>query len=131
MQAPPTVILSDDGARYRCGRCGRVLVIAEFGALKPGAIYVNVSRGPVAQEPALLAALESGRIAAAGLDVFTVEPLPAGHPFWTMPNVLVSPHYSGETVNTGPLPAQRFMRNLRAFRSGERQEGLVNLDEGY
>jgi phosphoglycerate dehydrogenase-like enzyme len=62
----------------------------EFAALKPGALYVNVSRGPVAREPALLAALQSGTLAAAGLDVFTVEPLPPGHPFWTMPNVLVS-----------------------------------------
>jgi phosphoglycerate dehydrogenase-like enzyme len=71
---------------------------AEFQAMKRGVIYVNVSRGGVAQEPALLEALHSGHVAAAGLDVFAVEPLPADHPFWSMPQVIVSPHYSGEPL---------------------------------
>ena len=100
-------------------------------ALKPGAILVNVSRGPIVQEAALLDALTSGHLGGAGLDVFAVEPLPAEHPFWTLPNVLVSPHYSGETVNTSDLPARRFVRNLRAYLQGELQEGLVDLDQGY
>jgi phosphoglycerate dehydrogenase-like enzyme len=104
---------------------------AELGALKPGAIFINVSRGPVAQEPALLAGLQSGKIAAAGLDVFTVEPLPSGHPFWTMPNVLVSPHYSGETVNNSNLPAERFVRNLHAWLANRELEGNVDLAQGY
>ena len=104
---------------------------AEFDALRPRAIFINVSRGPIAQEPALLAALQSGKLAAAGLDVFTVEPLPAGHPFWTMPNVLVSPHVSGETVNNSNLPAQRFVRNLHAWLANRELEGTVDLDEGY
>src|SRR5262249_12531576 len=72
---------------------------AEFGAMKRGAVYVNVSRGGVAQEAALREALASGRVAAAGLDVFAVEPLPPEHPFWQLPQVVVSPHYCGETVN--------------------------------
>src|SRR5262249_10495652 len=72
---------------------------AEFAATKRGAIYVNVSRGPVAQEAALVSALQSGRLAGAGLDVFAVEPLPHDHPLWSMPQVVVSPHFSGETVN--------------------------------
>jgi phosphoglycerate dehydrogenase-like enzyme len=100
-------------------------------ALKPGALLVNVSRGPIVQEKALIEVLRNGPLAGAGLDVFAVEALPREHPFWMMPNVLVSPHYSGETVNTGPLPAQRFVRNLRAFLRDGAQEGLVNLDEGY
>jgi len=103
----------------------------EFEAFKPGAVFINVSRGPVVQEPALLAALQSGQVAAAGLDVFTVEPLPAEHPFWTMPNVLVSPHYSGETVNNSRLPAQRFLRNLHAWLANRELEGIVDLDHGY
>jgi phosphoglycerate dehydrogenase-like enzyme len=102
-----------------------------FTALKPGAIYVNVSRGPVAQEPALLAALRSGHLAGAGLDVFSVEPLPKDHPFWTMPNVLVSPHYSGETVNNSNLPAHRFVRNLHSWLAGRELEGTVDLEQGY
>jgi phosphoglycerate dehydrogenase-like enzyme len=104
---------------------------AEFAALKPGCIYVNVSRGGIAQEPALLAALESGRVRAAGLDVFAVEPLPSDHPFWRMPNVLVSPHYSGETINTSSRPAERFARNLRNWLSSAPLEGVVDLQWGY
>jgi phosphoglycerate dehydrogenase-like enzyme len=104
---------------------------ADFAAMKRGAIYVNVSRGSIAQEAALLDALRSGQVAAAGLDVFAVEPLADGHPFWTMPNVLVSPHYSGETVNNSALPSERFARNLRAWAAGREPEGVVNLECGY
>src|SRR5205823_4706604 len=76
---------------------------AEFQAMRQGSFYVNVSRGPVAQETALVEALQSGRLAGAGLDVFEVEPLPADHPLWTLPNVVISPHYSGEMVNNSAL----------------------------
>lgn len=103
----------------------------EFAAMKRGAIYINVSRGPIAQESALLSALLSGQVAAAGLDVFAVEPLPANHPFWTMPNVVLSPHYSGETVNNSALPSERFARNLRAWKAGRELEGVVDLEWGY
>jgi phosphoglycerate dehydrogenase-like enzyme len=104
---------------------------AEFEALKSGAIYLNVSRGSIAQEQALLEALRSGRVAAAGLDVFAVEPLPTDHPFWTMPNVIVSPHYSGETVNQSSLPAERFARNLWNWIGQRELEGVVQLERGY
>lgn len=102
-----------------------------FAAMKPGVIFVNVSRGAIAQETALLDALRSGQVAAAGLDVFAVEPLPADHPFWTMPQVLVSPHYSGETVNRSDQPVRRFSRNLAAWLSSRPLEGLVDLQQGY
>jgi phosphoglycerate dehydrogenase-like enzyme len=104
---------------------------AEFAAMKPGVIYINVSRGAVAQEQALLAALQSGHVAAAGLDVYATEPLGTDHPFWELPQVLVSPHYSGDTVNNSPLPAERFARNLRAWLTGRQLEGMVNLELGY
>lgn len=100
-------------------------------ACRRGAILINVSRGPIVQESALLEALGSGHLGGAGLDVFAVEPLAKEHPFWTMPNVIVSPHYSGETVNTSELPSRRFVRNLHAFQAGDLPEGLVNVDEGY
>lgn len=112
-------------------RTDGMISLVALQAIRPQAILVNVSRGPIVQEKALIEVLRNGPLGGAGLDVFAVEPLPKEHPFWTMPNVLVSPHYSGETVNTGPLPAQRFVRNLRAFQEGNLQEGLVNLDEGY
>ena len=104
---------------------------AEFKAMRPGAFFINVSRGPVAQDAALVAALQSGHLAGAGLDVFADEPLPPEHPLWAMPNVVVSPHYSGETVNTSALPAQRFTRNLRNWLAGRELEGNVNLELGY
>jgi phosphoglycerate dehydrogenase-like enzyme len=104
---------------------------AEFRALKRGALYVNVSRGGVAQEAALLEALRSGQVAAAGLDVFAVEPLAADHPFWDMPQVVISPHYSGETVNNSARPAQRFARNLHAWLARGELEGRVDLEWGY
>lgn len=103
----------------------------EFTSLRPDSYYINISRGPVAQEAALLAALHSGPLGGAGMDVFAVEPLPIQHPFWSMPNVVISPHYSGETVNNSALPAQRFLRNLRRWQTEEPFEGNVDLEHGY
>lgn len=104
---------------------------AEFAAMKRGVLYINVSRGAVAEETALLTALESGHVAAAGLDVFAAEPLAPEHPFWAMPQVVVSPHYCGETVNQSAQPAERFARNLRNGLSGRTLEGVVDLEWGY
>jgi phosphoglycerate dehydrogenase-like enzyme len=112
-------------------RTAGMLGPAEFAAMKPGAVYVNVSRGGVAQEQALLDSLRTGRLAGAGLDVYATEPLPPEHPFWSMPQVLVSPHYSGETVNNSDQPAARFARNLHAFLQGKPLEGIVDPDWGY
>jgi len=104
---------------------------AEFAAMKRGIIYINISRGAVAQEAALLAALDSGKVAAAGLDVFAAEPLPPDHPLWSYPQVIISPHYSGEVINNSATPAERFARNLRAWGAGRRMDGLVDLEWGY
>jgi phosphoglycerate dehydrogenase-like enzyme len=104
---------------------------AEFAAMKPGVIYINISRGPLAQEGALLDALKRGHVAAAGLDVFSTEPLPAEHPFWTMPQVVFSPHYAGEVINQSDRPAERFARNLAAWMMGRTLEGVVDLAWGY
>jgi phosphoglycerate dehydrogenase-like enzyme len=103
----------------------------EFRAMKRGVIYINVSRGGVAQEQALLEALQSGHVAAAGLDVFAVEPLTPDHPLWTLPQVFISPHVSGETINQSTLPVERFARNLRSWLAGRELEGTVNLEWGY
>ncbi len=104
---------------------------AEFAAMRPGAFYVNVSRGGVAREAALLHALRSGKLAGAGLDVFADEPLPPEHPLWDMPQVIVTPHVSGEVVNQSALPAERFARNLRNWLAGGPLEGVVSLEWGY
>ena len=102
-----------------------------FQAIRAGAIVINVSRGPVIQESELWKALQSGRVFGAGLDVFTTEPLPADNPLWSYPNVIVSPHYSGETVNLYAPPAERFARNLRNWLAGREMEGTVKLELGY
>jgi phosphoglycerate dehydrogenase-like enzyme len=104
---------------------------ADFQAMKRGVLYINVSRGPIAQESALIEALRTGQVAAAGLDVFAVEPLPQDHPFWTLPNVLVSPHYSGETVNRSAQPGELFLRNLCSYLNGELVGKRVDLTLGY
>ena len=103
----------------------------EFAAMKRGAFYVNVSRGGIAQEPALLEALRSNHLAGAGLDVFAAEPLSAEHLLWTLPQVIVSPHFSGETINQSSRPGELLLRNLRAFLRGEPVGHLVNLSLGY
>jgi phosphoglycerate dehydrogenase-like enzyme len=121
------VVVAAPFTRETDGLLGR----AEFAAMKRGAFYVNVSRGGVAQEPALLDALRSGQLAGAGLDVFAAEPLAADHPFWSMPQVIVSPHYSGETVNTSSRPGELFLRNLRAYLGGQPIGHRVDLRLGY
>ena len=68
---------------------------AEFDALKPGALLVNIARGGVIDQPALCAALQSGRLGGAGLDVTSPEPLPADDPLWACPNLLITPHFAG------------------------------------
>ncbi len=103
----------------------------EFAAMKQGAFFINISRGQVAREEALVQALRSGHLAGAGLDVYAVEPLPADHPFWIMPQVIVSPHYSGEIVNHSARPGEVFLRNLRAYLDGRPLSRLVDLARGY
>jgi phosphoglycerate dehydrogenase-like enzyme len=73
----------------------KILSRAVIGAMKPTAYVINIARGQMIDEPALIEALQTHRIAGAGLDVAVKEPLPAEHPFWTMPNVLITPHIGG------------------------------------
>jgi phosphoglycerate dehydrogenase-like enzyme len=104
---------------------------AEFAAMKRGAFYINVSRGNVAQEPALVEALRSGHLAGAGLEVFAAEPLTPEHPLWSLPNVVITPHYSGETVNQSSQPGELLIRNLHAWQAGKPVGKRVNLELGY
>jgi glyoxylate/hydroxypyruvate reductase A len=100
-----------------------------LGLLPQGAKLINVSRGAVVDEPALITALRSGRIGEATLDVFAVEPLPAGHPLWTMENVLITPHLASITV---PEDAARDVaESIRRVRSGAPPLHLVDPRRGY
>src|SRR5262249_40679506 len=104
---------------------------AEIAVMKPSSVIMNVGRGAVIDEPALIAALGAGKIRGAALDVFEVEPLPADHPFWKMENVLLSPH-TADRVNGFMEPAfQCFFENLNRFRRGEALESVVDKYAGY
>jgi D-2-hydroxyacid dehydrogenase (NADP+) len=92
-----------------------------FGAMKPTAALVNVARGRVVDEPALIEALRSGRIAAAALDCVWDEPLPEASPVWELPNVLVTPHTAGETQRYEDNVLDLLQENLGRLRRGERE----------
>jgi phosphoglycerate dehydrogenase-like enzyme len=97
--------------------------------LKPGARVINVGRGALIAEDALLAALRDGHVGAAALDVFEQEPLPPDHPFWSMDTVLVSPHMSGDLVGWRERVVDRFAANLRRWAAGEPLLDVVDLNE--
>ena len=102
-----------------------------FARMKPSALFVNVARGPVVEEHALMSALQQGEISGAGLDVFTEEPLPQDHPFWEMPNVIVSPHMSGDFVGWREVLAQIFVDNFERWVAGEPLDSVVDKRLGY
>jgi len=87
--------------------------------LRPGARVINVGRGGLIDEDALLAALNAGGVAGAALDVFATEPLPEGHPFWMMDQVVVSPHMSGDLIGWERDVVGGFAENLRRWQAGE------------
>jgi D-2-hydroxyacid dehydrogenase (NADP+) len=91
---------------------------ARLSRMKPGAHFINVGRGELVEEPALVAALQSGHIAGAGLDVFAVEPLPQDSPLWSMPNVIVTPHSSGASPKSAIRAEKLFVENFRNFLAG-------------
>ncbi len=100
-----------------------------FGRLPRGARLVNCGRGGHLDQEALLAALDSGQIAAAVLDVTSPEPLPAGHPLWRDPRVLITPHIASMTQPETAVEA--VLENLRRHRAGEPLLGLVDRRRGY
>jgi phosphoglycerate dehydrogenase-like enzyme len=109
----------------------RLFDAAAFAAMKPGALLVNIARGAIVDEGALVAALRSGPLGGAALDVFAHEPLPAGHPLWSLPNVLLSPHISGMTPHYDARASLVFAENLRRYRAGEPLLNLVDKAAGY
>jgi phosphoglycerate dehydrogenase-like enzyme len=103
----------------------RGLVDADFlGAMKDGALLVNVARGPVVVTDDLVDALHAGRLRAA-LDVTDPEPLPAGHPLWSAPNVLITPHVGGATPAMWPRAYRLVRRQLERFAAGEPVENVM------
>jgi phosphoglycerate dehydrogenase-like enzyme len=99
--------------------------------MKPTGVLINVGRGAVVDEPALIRALETGKIRGAALDVFAVEPLPARHPFYKMENVLLSPHTADHVQDFIHLAVECFLENLRRFQANEPLLNLVDKHAGY
>jgi phosphoglycerate dehydrogenase-like enzyme len=99
----------------------KIVSRAVIGAMKPSAYVINIARGALIDEPALIEALQAGRIAGAGLDVAAVEPLPKDHPFWTMPNVFLTPHIGGAggQGDTHAGFVKIFIDNLRRWVDGK------------
>ncbi|HXF83564.1 MAG TPA: D-2-hydroxyacid dehydrogenase [bacterium] len=97
----------------------RLLGRAQFEALKSGAVLINVARGAVVDETALIEALQSGRLAGAALDVLASEPPAPDHPLWTMPNVLLSPHSASTVASENARLTDLFCENLRRYLGGE------------
>lgn len=115
-KTPETVGLFDDAA---------------FAAMKPGAYLYNVGRGSVVGGDALIAALRSGRLAGAGLDVTEPEPLPADSPLWDMENVIITSHTSGASPRLWDRGIDLVADNLRRWRAGEPLRNVVDFDAGY
>ena len=137
--------LTPDAWRARLGEYDWVILAApstdatrtmfgadEFAAMKPGAWLINVARGDMVDQDALIEALAAKRIAGAFLDTVTPEPLPPEHPLWTTPNVIHSMHLSGRSqTKMFRRGAAMFLRNLAAFRAGTPMENVVDLGAGY
>lgn len=100
-----------------------------LGRLKPGGYVINVARGAHLVEQDLIAALDSGHLAGAALDVFRTEPLPAVHPFWTHPKIAVTPHMSARTLREESIA--QIAGKIRALERGEPVPGVVDPKRGY
>ena len=107
---------------------------AALARMRPGAVLINVARGGLVDEAALIEALQAGHIRGAGLDVFSEEPLPTDHPLWTLPNVVLTPHVSAVTRGFWRRETDLMVRNLGRYLDGaplEEWENVVDKQAGY
>jgi phosphoglycerate dehydrogenase-like enzyme len=102
-----------------------------LAAIKRGAHLVNIARGSLVDQDALLAALDDGRVACASLDTVDPEPLPSGHPLYAHPNVRVTAHISWSAPDSLRPTLDLFADNVRRYRAGEALHGLVDVEAGY
>jgi phosphoglycerate dehydrogenase-like enzyme len=102
-----------------------------LAAMKPTARLINVGRGPLVVQEDLVEALAAGQLAGAALDVFVDEPLPVSSPLWHLPNVIVSPHMSGDVVGWRAELVTLFADNLSRYREGQPLRNVVDKSRGY
>ncbi len=103
----------------------------ELALMRPGAVLINLARGTVIDETALVRALESGRLGGAMLDVFQREPLPADHPLWKLENVLLTPHTGGTSAYFWERETELIVRNIGLYLAGRPLENRVDKGRGY
>lgn len=103
----------------------------QFELLKKGSYFISVSRGKITDTNALVKALDSGRLAGAGLDVTDPEPLPKGHPLWKFKNVVITPHTAGGSDRLNERIRDLMLENVKRFAAGEPLLNVVNKKEGY
>lgn len=113
------------------GETYHVFGAKELGCMKRSAFLINVGRGATADESSLVATLKSGRIAGAALDVFEVEPLPEASPLWTLPNAIITPHYSSSSPTYDQRAMKVFLTNLRHYVAGQPLMNQVDKKLGY
>ena len=109
----------------------RLVDAAVLAAMRPAAYLVNIGRASAVDTEALVAALRAGAIGGAALDVFEVEPLSPDSPLWAVPNLVVSPHMSGDAGGWGSRIIERFAANLDAWRRGRPLDAIVDRSRGY
>lgn len=103
----------------------------ELALLPAGAILINIARGAVVDEPALIAALQSGHLRGAALDVFAEEPLPSDSPLWDMPNVIICPHSASTAVTENQKIVDIFIHNLRCYLDGKPMQNVLDVERLY
>jgi phosphoglycerate dehydrogenase-like enzyme len=137
-------VICSDGLAAEAGWCDHLILAAPLtaqtrglvnaavlDAMKPDAHLVNIARGPMVDESALLAALTERRIGGATLDVFDTEPLPPGHPLWDAPNVTITSHMSADVIGWRDTLAAQFATNVRRWLAGEPLLNVVDKKLGY
>lgn len=108
-----------------------IIDTAAFRSMRRSAFFINIARGAVVDESALLTALREGWIAGAGLDTFCTEPLPPDSPFWSLSNVFISPHCSAGSLQTYQRSQELFLENLNRYRTGLPLRNVVDKQAGY
>lgn len=112
-------------------KSAKLIGARQFNFMKSDAILINIARGKVVDQNALIDALNDGKIGGAGLDVFAEEPLPEDSPLWCMPNVIIAPHIGGFVSDLYEKITNLFINNLDRYLAGKSLQGIVNKQKGY